>query len=206
MVGDAGLPWGVEQGQVYRSSAWYIGHRMLCLLCWLGATSVRWRQVSWKKELIKTDIQNNLFDVLSFNHKDWTHDSLSFIHEKINFENKKKYSWWENIISGERLIPGSGLLLRNVGGWDVSRAPDSGWEISVTHTTLRLNQLRHNYTQIASNRNKRDYVPHTHNSSHQKLVRWHFFTDTGCTDHQTKLQVTGSSTNDWTLSTLFFTR
>ena len=46
-----------------------------------------------RKELIETDtpifaFKTILFDVLSFDHKDWTHDSLSFIHEKINFENK----------------------------------------------------------------------------------------------------------------------
>lgn len=46
-----------------------------------------------RKELIETDtpifaFKTILYDVLSFDHKDWTNDSLSFVHEKINFENK----------------------------------------------------------------------------------------------------------------------
>lgn len=56
-----------------------------------------------RKELIETDtpifaFKTILFDVLSFDHKDWTHDSLSFIHEKINFENKNIHGG-RNIIS-----------------------------------------------------------------------------------------------------------
>jgi len=55
-----------------------------------------------RKELIETDtpifaFKTILSDVLSFDHKDWTHDSLSFIHEKINFENK-------NIQGGRNII------------------------------------------------------------------------------------------------------
>ena len=36
--------------------------------------------------------------------------------------------------------PGAGIITQECRGQDGSRGPDSGWEISVTRSTLRLNQ------------------------------------------------------------------
>ena len=82
---------------------WYRA-RFLCYtpgkhhtVCWVyfvdwGNTS-EMKTCNLRKELIATTIpifafKTILYDVLSFDHKDWTNDSLSFVHEKINFENK----------------------------------------------------------------------------------------------------------------------
>ena len=67
-------------------------------VCWVYF--VDWGNISemetinLRKELIETKtpifaFKTVLFDVLSFDRKDWTNDALSFVHGKINYDNKK---------------------------------------------------------------------------------------------------------------------
>ena len=75
-------------------------------VCWVYF--VDWGNISemktsqLRKNLIETDVpifafKTILYDVLSFDHKDWPNDTLGFVHEKINFENK-------NIQGGRNII------------------------------------------------------------------------------------------------------